>query len=71
MNIYISRICGRGSLDSIWDAMNSLAFYIIGFSSADTGSHAELHNSDVTSVPWLCIDNHFSLKLQNFDKQQT
>ncbi len=23
---------------------------------ADTESHAESHNNDVTSVPWLCFD---------------
>ena len=31
---------------------------------ADTETHAELHSSEVTSVPWLCADIHtFKLKL--------
>ena len=40
-----------GLSNSIWDT--KLVARI-----ADTEPHAELHSSDVTSVPWLCADIH-------------
>ena len=40
-----------GLSNSIWDT--KLVARI-----ADTEPYAELHSSDVTSVPWLCADIH-------------
>ena len=57
-------------LDSIWDTY--IIYYHLEFAQlqelattttastleADAEPHAGLHSSDVTSVPWLCLQQH-------------
>ena len=59
-----------GILDSIWDTyiiyyhlelvqLQELATTTTASTlKADAEPHAELHSSDVTSVPWLCFQHH-------------